>query len=160
MPIELSGVKETLRTLEIMGRDVEKASKDAVTAGAKVIQKGIKDKAPRGSKSSSSWQAKAGKKYAVEHLADNIVVSETYTEKGEVCVDVGPEKHFFYARMLEYGAGAHDIKITKGLRKGKTIRHPGVSAQPFVEPAFREKQREALDAVADVIREAISDVQR
>jgi HK97 gp10 family phage protein len=81
------------------------------------------------------------KGYSKGAVAKNIVVSEVKTENVEEYIEVGPSKEVFYARMLEFG----------------TVK---MQAQPFVEPAAIEKREAALDAMANVIRGAIEDVQR
>lgn len=139
MPIEMTGMKELLANLDKVGKNVDQAKEKALRAAGEVIRKAAAEKCPRGSTAKS-----LGKKYSKgQHLADNIVVSPAKSERGHMFVEVGPKRgdnnDFFYGKMLEFG----------------TVKMP---AQPFVEPAIREKSGEAMDAMADVIREAISDV--
>jgi len=135
MPIELTGMNELLQNLQKMGKNVDAIKPKALNAGAEVIRKAMSDKAPRGVKRTNTWQYKAGKKYAVEHLKDNIVISKVINDS----VEIGPESHFFYAPLLEFG--------TSKMR-----------AEPFAEPAVIEKKSEALAIMADVVREAIEGV--
>jgi HK97 gp10 family phage protein len=139
MPIELSGMNELLANLKKVAEDVEAVRPKALKAGAEPIRKAMGSKAPRGKKYTQRWQYKAGKKYAVEHLADNIITSDVKGKGNDQYVEVGPEQHFFQASMLEHG----------------TVK---MRAQPFAEPAVIEKQDEALEAMADVVREAIEGV--
>lgn len=139
MPIELSGMDEMLARLQRIGGNVEQSSDKAIYKGAEVIQQAMIDGAPRGTLNTQSWQYKAGKKYAVEHLKDNIVIGKVKGVGVSRYVNVGPEKNFFYAKFFEFG----------------TVK---MAAKPFMEPAFLAKRREALATMAEVIREAIRNV--
>jgi len=72
------------------------------------------------------------------NLKRNIVISEMQQDtSGSEYVNVGPEKKkAFYGRILEFG--------TSKMR-----------AKPFVEPAFIAKRKEALAAMAEIVKEAI-----
>lgn len=139
MPIELSGMDEMLVRLQRMGGNVREAEEKALIKGAEVIRRAMSDGAPTGTLNTQTWQYKAGKKYAVEHLKDNIVISKIKGLGVRRYVNVGPEKNFFYAKFFEFG----------------TVK---MAAKPFMEPAFLTKRREALAVMADVIGEAIRGV--
>jgi HK97 gp10 family phage protein len=74
-------------------------------------------------------------------------------------VRVGPDKKAFYAHMVELGTAPHATGGGSSLRwKGKpqTGRmHPGARAKPFLRPAFDEKEEEATERFAQVMREEI-----
>ena len=139
MGITLSGMDEMLARLQRVGGNVEGAEEKALNKGAEVIRQAMSDGAPKGTLNTQSWQYRAGKKYAIEHLMDNIIISKIKGSGVRRYVNVGPEKHFFYAKFFEFG----------------TVKQ---KAEPFMEPAFLAKRQEALAAMADVIGEAISDV--
>jgi len=136
MGVELSGMDEMLARLQGIGGNVKEAGEKALKKGAEVIRQAMSDGSPTGTLNTQSWQYKAGKKYAVEHLKDNIIISKVKGVGVRRYVNVGAEKHFFYAKFFEFG----------------TVK---MAAKPFMEPAFLAKRREALSAMAEVIREAI-----
>lgn len=138
MPIELSGIEELLAKLQKVSKNVELVKEKALKKGAEVIRKSMQEKAPRGDKLASTQKAHPGKIYAMEHLKDNIIISDIKGEGSEQHVDVGPQEDFFYAKFLEFGTSK-------------------MHAQPFAEPGFLEKRNEALEAIADEIRKAVEE---
>ena len=71
------------------------------------------------------------------NLKDNIVVSEVKGQGNNQSVDVGPsKKDGWYGRLVEFG----------------TVH---AKAQPFAEPAFISKRKEALAVMKEVIGEAV-----
>lgn len=125
MSFEITGINELLANLERIGRNVEQAKKQALNEGAEIIKESAKQKCPRSTQRGS-------------HLADNIIISDVKQGvDGKPYVEIGPQKssndEFFYGKFLEFG----------------TVK---MNAKPFMEPAFLEKRREALDKIADVIR--------
>jgi len=139
MPLDLTGMGELFNRLQAIGGNVKAVEERALYAGAMVIRRAISDAAPTGVKRLQTWQFKAGKKYAIYHLKDNIVVSKVKGTGVMRYIDIGPGKHFFFARFLEFG----------------TVK---MAAQPFMEPAFLAKKQEAKDAMKEVIARAIRDV--
>jgi len=139
MPIDLSGMSELLNRLQAVGGNVKQAEEKALKKGAEVIRQAMSDGAPTGTKNPQTWQYKAGKKYAVEHLKDNIILSKIKGSGVRRYIDIGPEKHFFYAKFFELGT----VKMEK---------------QAFMEPAFLAKRQEAKDAMKEVIAEEIRNV--
>ena len=134
MPIELSGMDELLARLQQMGRNVEMVTETALEQGAEIIRREMRNNAPVGVKRTNTWQYKARKKYAVEHIKDNMLVSKVFGQGNKQYVLIGPEKHFTYrARFFEFG----------------TVK---MSARPFIEPAFLAKRRECMATIAEVIR--------
>ena len=156
----IDGVQELLANLQKVKKNANAAGIKAITAGAKVIQKAISEKAKTHDRTSA---ANLTKKYSPgQHMSDNIGISPVKIENGELFVEVGPQRgdnnHFFYAKFIEFGAAEHDMTITKGPYKGKVIHHPGVEPKPFVEPALIEKRDEAMAVIARVVEEAIKNV--
>jgi len=136
MSIDLTGMSELINRLQAIGGNVKAVEERALIKGAMVIRQAISDAAPTGVKNTQTWQFKAGKKYAIYHLKENIVISKVKGSGARRYIDVGAGKHFFYARFLEFG----------------TVK---MAAQPFMEPAFLTKRQEAKDAMKEVIAEAI-----
>ena len=138
MSFEITGIDEMLKNLDKIGKNVRMVKLNAVVSGAKVIQKEMSRRLPRTEKSKSRQRNYPGKVYAFEHLKDHIAVNAVPKggPDGEFVADIGPEKDFFYGAFLEFGT----VNMT---------------AQPFAEPAFLEKRNEALDKIAEVVREAI-----
>ena len=72
-----------------------------------------------------------------EHMADNIIISEVQKDSdGNEFVDVGPDKSKYYAKFQEFG----------------TVKQ---KAKPFVEPGYLQGRKEALEAIAEVVKGAI-----
>jgi HK97 gp10 family phage protein len=83
MGIRLDGMQELLRQLEQVGSEAERIKKDALLAGAEIIQQAASERAPRDT----------GK------LAENIVISDVK----DGTVDIGPDRDRFYGLFLEFG---------------------------------------------------------
>lgn len=74
-----------------------------------------------------------------EHMADSIIISEVKKDTGgNEFVEVGPEKSKFWAKFNEFG----------------TVK---MKAHPFVEPGFLQGKKEALEAIAEVVKGEIND---
>jgi HK97 gp10 family phage protein len=84
MSLQLHGMQELLRQLEQVGSEAERVKKDALLAGAEVVQQAASERAPRDT----------GK------LAENIVISDI---KEDGTVDIGPDRDRFYGLFLEFG---------------------------------------------------------
>jgi len=109
---------------------------------------GVKVRSPITSKKAILAAAKIIKDEIVErapkrtgNLKANIVITEISKDKnGDDFVYVGPDKKdTFYGPMLEFGTSK-------------------MKPKPFVEPSFRSKKNEALEAMAKVVREELEDV--
>ncbi|KMY59954.1 Phage protein HK97 gp10 [Geobacillus stearothermophilus] len=124
MGIRLEGMQELLRQLEQVGSEAERIKKDALLAGAEIIQQAASEKAPRDT----------GK------LAENIVISDM---KEDGTVDIGPDRDRFYGLFVEFGRKA-------GTKKGR--KYPKADPHPFLQPAFEENIDRVQDEMADVIR--------
>jgi HK97 gp10 family phage protein len=84
MGLQLHGMEQLLRQLEQVGSEAERVKKDALLAGAEVVQQAASERAPRDT----------GK------LAENIVISDI---KEDGTVDIGPDRDRFYGLFLEFG---------------------------------------------------------
>lgn len=68
----------------------------------------------------------------------------------------------FYAHMVEYGTARHLIKPKSsgsalffgGFARGE-VQHPGAQKKPFMRPAIDGKAEEAINTMADYIRDRI-----
>jgi HK97 gp10 family phage protein len=134
MPFEITGINEMLAKLKKVNVNVEKVKEKALKAGAEPIRKAMSKLVRRGVKENIEWLKRNKGKYALEHLQDNIIISEVKDDS----VFVGPDKHFYYASMLEFGTVNMD-------------------SYPFAEPGYLEGRKEALENIAEVVREAIED---
>ena len=139
MPILLAGMEELLERMRLFSGNVDEKQNEALYAGAMIIQRAMSDAAPTGVKNTQRWQYRARKKYAVEHLKDNIIIGRVNGRGVRRNLNVGPEEHFFYSRFFEFG----------------TVK---MAAQPFMEPAFLANKQEAKNAMKEVIARAIRDV--
>lgn len=128
MSFEITGIDELLAKFEKIGSNIEQKTKQALNDGAEVIKQSAKQKCPRSTQEG-------------QHLADNIIISDVKNGiDRKPYVEIGPQKSdnndYFYGKFIEFG----------------TVK---MKAHPFMEPAFLEKRQEALNKIADVIREAI-----
>lgn len=122
----ISGERELMARLNAMAADLKKEiSKEALTEGAKIVQRDMSARAP-GS------------------IAGAIEIEVDITVPVPIA-RVGPNKDHWYAIFAEYGAKRHTIKTTtkKVLADGsavfgKEVNHPGVRKRPFVRPALDE----------------------
>jgi HK97 gp10 family phage protein len=133
MGIELTGMQEMRNKLQAIGKNIAEAEDKALEAGAEVIKKEVIARTPVGVGNED------GRGFG--HLNKHIVISETKIDgNGVRYKDVGPSKgKGFKGVFLEFG----------------TVK---MRAHPFVEPAYLSKKEDALEAMADVMREVISNV--
>lgn len=133
MGFELTGMQEMRNKIQAIGKAVTDKEEKALQKGSEIIQDEIISRAPVGMGNAD------GRGYG--HLNEHIVISETKKDgDGAKYKNVGPSKgKGFKGVFLEFG----------------TVK---MRAQPFVEPSFLAKKSEALDAIAEVMREAIGDV--
>lgn len=82
---------------------------------------------------------------------------------------VGTRKKGWYATFVEFGTAPHIIKAGKNKpvlsfrdrngvwRRATQVNHTGATAKPFMRPAFDTRGDEAVKAVAEKIRERLTD---
>lgn len=144
---EVKGLAELHKELEKLPTKIEKnATRGALRAGAKVFRDRAKELAP----------VKTGT------LRDSIKI-KTSARKGKAIkatVQAG-SSDAYYAHMVEQGTIAHLIKprsrkslFIAGLFM-EVVEHPGAGAHPFMRPAFDEKHKEAVQAMAAYLRKRI-----
>ena len=139
--------------------------RSAMRQGANVIAAEAKQNVPVGAPSSTNKKRYGG--YAGA-LRDSIRVS-TKNSKGKVIASVkagGKTKrgaNVYYAHIVEFtGAVAHVIKakgkgaLSFGGFFGKSVKHPGMRAKPFMRPALDAKANAALQAVGDQVKKRLT----
>lgn len=90
-------------------------------------------------------------------LTVNIVNDLTLHNDLSADVRIGPDKQAFYAIFSELGTVPHEEASPKGT---KPYIHPGEPARPWLRPAFQNKLKEALEALAQNIEDGLKDVVR
>lgn len=141
------GGKEIVKALKKRAEAVSDALEPAARAGGEVIQKEAKRLAPE----------------RTGNLADHIEL-ETLEVKGDhVLVGVGPDdEKAWYGFLVEFGTGQHRIErdTAQGLEVdddqfAASAEHHGARAQPFMRPALDNKAKQATEAMAKVLKDAL-----
>ena len=75
---------------------------------------------------------------------------------------VGPEKSKWYYHFFEFGVSAHEIKGSPlvfygdvGFVVTSSVNHPGMAADPFLEPATEQKKGEAVERIGSTVKREI-----
>jgi HK97 gp10 family phage protein len=140
--MKLEGVEKLLKALEEVDKQAKKVLKEAGKAGGEVFREAAEANAP----------------------GPLVTVIEKSTQ-GNVEVAVGPSKAHWYYRFFETGARPHEIKA----RRADVLYIPGVgrefftsasetggvTAKPFLRPAFDTKHDAALKAFGETIWKAL-----
>ncbi|MCR1667236.1 HK97 gp10 family phage protein [Clostridioides difficile] len=126
-----------------MGKSGDKLLNEAVKAGGNVI---LQDALPRVKKRTGKLEATlkvsgVKKKGNVKY----VLVGITKEDNSEI----------FYGKFLELGASAHQIPIKKGKKKGRVVNHPGVTAKPFLAPAYESKKDEAKNVMKEILKRGL-----
>lgn len=128
--VKLEGFDQLLTNIQQLGDKASRVENQALRAGAVKLLKAISIRAPRST-------------LTKEHFADHIGISKVKLTNGIKTVSVGVEKtdnsKFFYAKFIEWGTSK-------------------LSPSPFMAPAAAESQKDIVDAMADVLRGAVSGV--
>jgi HK97 gp10 family phage protein len=153
MPIDFMA-RGFVDAAENMEKRVNSIKRKAILAGAKVIQDEIVARTPE----------------RTGNLKRHIVISDFYTgADGDEYVEIGPSKgKGFYGKFLEFGTHSRATKdrATSSGKHNKTFSKTGkaahssggITAHPFVEPAFIAKRKEALATMGEIVKEAIDNV--
>jgi HK97 gp10 family phage protein len=146
---DIKGFKELDEALKQFPIKLQKnILKDATKEGAKVIQRAAIAMCP----------VKTG------HLSRGIKVRVGKKRKDQYTVTyiIGLLKKVFYGRYVEYGTGAHFIKIknkkvltTKDVVLGTEVHHPGAKMKPFMRPAIDNYAGQAIDAIKNKLIQGI-----
>lgn len=153
LKVDVKGFKELEAALKQLPPNLAKrALERAVRAGAGIIRAEARRRAP----------ADDG------DLRKAIVVRKDRHGPSSVNYKVGVSYKAYYAHMVEFGTDPHTITLNKknnrkvmrdkktGKFYGKSVRHPGASAQPFLRPAFDETQDQVIRKVGEILAQSIA----
>lgn len=128
--VKLEGFDQLLENIQQLGDRASRVENQALRAGALKLQKAIAIRAPRSNESN-------------DHAADHIGISKVKLTNGIKTVSVGVERtdnsKYFYMKFIEYGTSK-------------------MVARPFMAPAAAESQKDIVDAMANVLKGAITGV--
>ena len=141
--VQITGLEDVISQLERRHRNVKEELSEAMTAGGVVFAEAAKANATPISKA----------------IATGVRVKVTI-KRGGVEVKVGsasPLSHLF-----EFGVEAHPIKpkerqalLLGGGKFAGRVKHPGMSAKPWLRPAFDNRKEEAQEAVRRKLAQAL-----
>lgn len=157
MNVDILGGKELAKALADLPRKIEvNIMRSALRSGASVIAAEARRNVPVDSAElKSTIRTSSNRKRGT--VEANAVVGNRKTKKG------------WYATFVEFGTAPHLIRAGKNKpmlsfrdRNGVwhrvfEVNHTGAQAKPFMRPAFDTKGEEAVKAVADKIRERLTD---
>lgn len=123
---ELTGIDEILRAVrQRLGAGSARVERNALKSAGEAVAGSMRQKV-----------AVSNLSYA-RHTRDNITVSGIRRKDGLKYVLIGPNKKVSWrAHFIEFGTSNQ-------------------SAQPFIEPAFREKKDEALQILAEELKKGL-----
>lgn len=155
MNLNILGAKELAKALNALPLKIERnIMRAALRAGAAVIAEEA-----RNNVSNVSGELKA------------TIRTSSNSKKGMVEANavVGRKKKGWYATFVEFGTAPHIIRAGKNKpalsfrdrngiwRRVVEVNHTGAVAKPFMRPAFDTKGEAAVQAVADKIRERLTE---
>lgn len=151
--IKVSGLPEINARIKELGKDGKKAAKRAVLGGTKLIRDAAEANAPLG-----KTEKRGLEKLKSGHLKRNITASVKETLTGfKGTVRVRPK--IYWDRFVERGTKPHSVSKGANLSSGRRQRggkqHPGMAAQPFMEPAFKEKVNQAFELMISDLRKGL-----
>ncbi len=152
---KVEGLAELQKMLDDLPANIEKnIMRGGLRAGAKVVQEEAQRVCPVGSGNLPKGEISGSLKNSIR------ISMKVRKGKVQAFVKAG-DKVAFYAHMVEYGTASHLIKprdrkslFLAGLFK-EVIKHPGATKKPFMRPALDNKAQDAIDTMADYIRERI-----
>jgi HK97 gp10 family phage protein len=143
---KVEGGDQLLKELAALGGNVRSTSRTAVRAGAKVIQA----------------QAEVNAETIATRPAKHTQIKISQRVKGTIEAMIGPSKKKWFYRYFETGVTPHEITGAPLVFEGESglviiggVQHPGLTARPWLRPAFDSKQGAAPAAVEDVFKKAI-----
>jgi len=153
--VEIKGLREINRELKNLDRKVAtKISRAGAAKMAQVIRKEMRRRAPK-----RTGKARKNIRYKIKKLPGG----------GGFYGWVGPFDEAFYLRFIELGTQAHFIpsKPKRGSKRKQKpvafdgmvfsrVNHPGITAQPFLRPAYEAKKVEAVQEGEKRIRTMIA----
>lgn len=149
--VDVKGLKEIEQNLRQLRDDIrDKFLMEAAREGAAVIQTEAQLRAPKD-------RGFASPKSIVNRIKIRISKPDRFGVIAKI-VASAPHSH-----LMEFGTTAHIIRVkTKKMLSdgkkafGRLVHHPGNTARPFMRPAFEAKKLEAVQRVAQVLREKIA----
>ena len=137
---KMTGLKELqVKLEELPVKLAKRVIRPALESGAEIIQQEAGIRAPRESG------------FLTTHIAIDLTVHNDLTAEAHI----GPDKEAFWGEFSELGTPPHMESSPKGT---KPYLHPGEPARPWLRPAFETKSGEAVQAMADEIRDGLKDV--
>jgi|YNPBryulayer2012_1023412.scaffolds.fasta_scaffold00014_36 HK97 gp10 family phage protein len=134
--IQISGLDELYKKLELTKEEVNARKKAALDAGAKIVG------------------------YEADRLAPRPGSIKTKIDSEEAII--GFDKDKWYWRFFELGASPHEIEGDPlvfegdaGLVITNKVNHPGMAARPFLRPALESQKDLVIRVMSEVIREAL-----
>ena len=154
--VKLKGIQDLKKKFaKLTAKAQTKVGRQGLAEAAKTFRKEIRSRAPKDS----------------GNLRKNIRYRIRRKRRGHFQGRVGVTGAAFYARFIEYGASPHRIPnetTGRGRNKQKNkakvafngavygaVDHPGVTAKPFIRPAFDAAARKAIDAAKKKLWEGI-----
>lgn len=127
--IKISGLKELKDALQKLPERVQKrVLRGATMAGAQVIKKAAKQRAPVGTVPHKDAK---GRTIAPGNLRKSIIArAKKGASKTSVTVSVGPSSRGFYGMFHEFGTSK-------------------MAARPFLRPAFDDNKERAVEAIKE-----------
>lgn len=165
--IKVKGIDGLSKKLKKLGVDVERGTEQAAVAGGLILQNGMKQRAPRLTRTLARSIHIGGHEDQAPDFTDggdkqgrNRVPSPVRT-KGKVKIYIGTD--LIYAAIQEYGgeirprrAAFLRFQIDGEWVMARRVRIP---AQPYIRPTFEadgpEALREVGEAMRDIIRAAV-----
>lgn len=139
--VRLEGGEELLAALRKLEADIEGALRAAALAGAQPIVAAANSRAPG------------------PHIEAEVVS----VSGSRATAAIGPDKEHWFYRFFETGAAPHEIEGSplvfagrEGMVRTARLSHPGMAAQPFLQPAFGERQDEANSAMGASLRSQVA----
>ena len=157
MNVDILGGKALAKALSELPLKIERnIMRSALRAGASVIAAEARRNVPTDTQElKRSIRTSSNSKRGM--VEANAVVGNRKTKKG------------WYATFVEFGTAPHLIRAGKNKpvlsfrdrngvwHRALEVNHTGAQAKPFMRPAFDTKGDEAVKAVADKIRERLTD---
>ena len=136
---KIEGLKELQQKLDTLPKKLAKRIlRPALQDAGEIVQQAAGVRAPR----------KSGT------LTTNIVVKVTVHHDLAADVKIGPDEESFYGKFSELGTSPHD----ETSKDGRTWRHPGEPARPWLRPSFVETTDEYTGALIRNINDGLEEV--
>ncbi len=165
--VRITGTKSLRRVFKQLRRSAQiRAARDAVKAGLSPVNKAAKQNAKKVQDTGLLWKSIGARVLPRKKTTNkNLVVGFVGPRPGKEGMVNGKKRNpVRYAHLVEFGTKPHKIKPQSGrtLRLGRnlfvrgSVNHPGVTAQPFLRPAFDGRVGAAKLAMAKAFRKSIA----